>query len=74
MEGSGRWYLNEAKALIKHDHNLYIKKEPSFHSRTSNRALLGKFIQQNISALKEIKNSLLKITFRLLLLFHQTTI
>jgi len=55
VEGSGCWYLDEAEARINEHPGLYIKEESSFHFPVTSRALPGKYIDQNLSALKEIK-------------------
>lgn len=56
IQGSGRWYLDYADQLISNDPEQYIRLEPSFHEETKPRHQAGKYLKDNINALKEIRS------------------
>lgn len=55
IQNTGCWYLDYANQLIQNDPEYYASLEPSFHEEVTSRYQMGKYLEDNIQALKEIK-------------------
>lgn len=55
FEKTGRWYFNLKEKALQENPNEYVKHEPSFHKRTSNKLHASNTVlASNFQALKEI--------------------
>lgn len=54
-QNTGRWYMDQSDLLIEHSPELYIQQEKSFFDVNVTRGPDGKFIKENIEAIKQIK-------------------